>query len=218
MLVRRSLRISVLTLLAVALAAARSAGAQSSHLLHLVLAPEGNEARYRVREQLATLDFPSDAVGKTTALKGQIVLGPDGKFTDSSKIVIDLSELATDSKTRDTYVRRHTLETETLPTMQFMPQSAIGLPAKLPVDGDLEFVLTGIMHLHGVTKPWTWQVKAHMLATGEITGTATTSFHFAEFNIAQPSVAHVLSVVDNITLEYDFHFVPAQANIAAEGK
>jgi len=31
------------------------------------LAPAGNEARYRVREQLAGVDLPNDAVGVTSA-------------------------------------------------------------------------------------------------------------------------------------------------------
>src|SRR5688572_12018089 len=49
----------------------------------LVLAATGNEARYRVREQLAGVDFPNDAVGVTSAITGEIVLDDAGKVIPS---------------------------------------------------------------------------------------------------------------------------------------
>jgi hypothetical protein len=42
--------------------------AEKSHAgshVHYVVAPQGNEARYRVREQLVGLDLPNDAIGFT---------------------------------------------------------------------------------------------------------------------------------------------------------
>jgi len=57
--------------------------------IRLKLAPEGNEARYLVNEQLARLTLPTDAVGATAAIQGGIVLEKDGKVvTDSSRITI----------------------------------------------------------------------------------------------------------------------------------
>ena len=38
--------------------------------LELVVAPDGNEVRYRVREQLVGLDLPNDAVGATSDVTG----------------------------------------------------------------------------------------------------------------------------------------------------
>jgi polyisoprenoid-binding protein YceI len=200
-----------LTLLA-ALDIPVAVGAQASaHAIRFVLAPDGNEARYRVREQLATLSFPSDAVGKTTSVHGAIVIEPDGRIDDGSRILVDLTSIASDSKTRDTYVRRHIFVTDSFPTIQFVPTAATGLPARIPAATDLTFALIGTQTVHGVTKPCTWQVKGKMLDSGEFSGTATTTFRFAEYDLAQPSVAHVLSVVDSITLEFDFHLVPQAA-------
>ena len=180
--------------------------AQQPPALHLVLAATGNEARFRVREQLATLSFPSDAVGKTTKITGEIVVEPSGKVVDSSQITVDLPSIVTDNKTRDTYIRRNILQTATYTTIVFTPSIATGLPPKFPVDGDVTFTLHGSLALHGVTKPCAWQVKGKMAADGEISGTATTTFTFEDYNLAQPKVAHVLSVVDSITLEYDLPF------------
>jgi polyisoprenoid-binding protein YceI len=176
--------------------------------LHLVLAAAGNEASYRVREQLATLSFPSDAVGKTTKIMGDIVVESSGKVDSGSKVVVDLVSLATDNKTRDTYVRRNILETATYTTITFTPSVATGLPASVPAEGDLAFILHGTLALHGVNKPCAWQVKGKMNADGEFAGTATTTFMFEDYNLAKPKVARVLSVIDSITLEFVFHFVP----------
>lgn len=203
----------------VALASAPSQGAgtawsptvglsQPPRQLRFVLAATGNEARYRVHEQLLTLTMPSEAVGKTTKLEGSLVIGTDGKIGTGSKFVVDLASIASDRPNRDNYVRENTLETAKHPSAEFVPVSATGLPARLPAAGDLTFDLIGNLTLHGVTKPCTWKVKAKMSATGESSGTATTFFKFADFSMAQPRVVLVLSVADSITLEYDFHLIP----------
>ena len=67
--------------------------------------------------------------------------------------------------------------------------------------------LSGNLTAHGTTKPATWDVNAQILSSTDMTGTATTSFTFEDYNIQQPRVSVVLSVVDKITLELDFHFV-----------
>ena len=40
--------------------------------LQLVVGPDGNEVRYRIREQLVGLDLPNDAVGATKEISGGI--------------------------------------------------------------------------------------------------------------------------------------------------
>ena len=53
-------------LLAIIAAVAANAPAR----VRYTVATDGNEARYRVREQLLHHDMPNDAVGKTTAISG----------------------------------------------------------------------------------------------------------------------------------------------------
>src|SRR5580693_8803836 len=45
---------------------------------------DGSTASYRVREQLAGIAFPSDAVGTSNALSGQIVFNKDGSLDSSA--------------------------------------------------------------------------------------------------------------------------------------
>lgn len=191
------------------LAPGTDAAAQDDGRIRFVLAPDGNEARYRVREQLAGFDFPNDAVGTTSNVQGSLLLEADGRVVrDSSRFVIDLASLATDSDRRDNYVRRNTLETETHPTAVFVPAELRGLTFPLPSMGDVTFTMVGDLTIKGVTKPTTWEVTGHVM-NGGVMGEAKTSFTFADFELEKPSVRRVLSVNDDIQLEYTFHLVPA---------
>jgi polyisoprenoid-binding protein YceI len=173
----------------------------------LVLAATGNEARYRVREQLAGVDFPNDAVGVTSAITGEIVLDDAGKVIPSrSRITVDLRTLKSDRERRDGYIQRRTLETETHPNAVLEVTSISGLAHPLPSSGALAFTLTGNLTVHGTTKPTTWQVTA-TAGGNAYRGSAKTSFTFEEFGLTKPRVAMVLSVEDTIGLELDFHFL-----------
>lgn len=196
---------------AVAIAPSPSAPAavQPRAPMRFVLAIDGNEARYRVREQLVGFDLPNDAIGKTSQVQGSILIGADGRLVrDSSSFTVDLKTLESDQTRRDGFIKRNTIQTDSFPNAVFIPASAQGLPAVLPATGDLTFTLTGDMTIHGITRPTTWQVKAKRVASGAVTGTATTEFKFGDFGMTIPKVGRVVSVDDKIILEYDFHLVP----------
>lgn len=184
-----------------------SATAVAAQQVEYRVAAEGNEARYRVREQLANIDFPSDAVGTTSAVTGAIVIGADGRIVkESSKFTIDLTTLATDSDMRDNFVRRNTLQTETHGSAVFVPTEFRGVTLPLPASGEMTFQMVGELTLREVTRPVTWEVTAKVEGT-TISGQAKTQFTFADFEMTKPSVRRVLSVNDEIRLEYDFRLV-----------
>jgi polyisoprenoid-binding protein YceI len=192
-----------------AVAGPAGAGAQQARRLRLSLAPTGNEARYKVREQLFGFDFPNDAIGKTDKISGSLVLESNGRIVrEESKFTVALATIASDRAMRDNYVRNNTLQVAQYPNAEFIPDTATGLPAALPAAADLAFKLTGDFTVHGVTRPTTWDVKGRMAASGEFTGTATTWFRFGDFNMTVPRVRLVLSVADSITLEMDVKLVP----------
>jgi polyisoprenoid-binding protein YceI len=165
-----------------------------------VLVATGNEVSYAVREQLARLNFPSDAVGKTSNITGSIVINPDGTLdANNSKFTVDVSSLQTDEAMRDNYVRRNILQTDQFPNAVFVPTQVSGLPAAIPQSGDVNFKVTGNLTIRDVTKPVTWDVTGS-IANGQAVGTATTNFTFEDFNLPLPHVSIVLSVVDKITL------------------
>ena len=189
-------------------AQAKSASTASSSGQTFIVAPDGNEARYRVREQLAGFDLPKDAIGATKDVKGRIVIGPDGKVAkDGSKITIDLASLKSDQARRDNYLRRATLETSKYPQAELVPVALEGLLLPISPGSSQTFSVRGDLTVHGATHSTIWQVTARGEGNG-IVGSATTAFTFKDFGLEQPKVPVVLSVADTIRLEYDFKFVP----------
>jgi polyisoprenoid-binding protein YceI len=174
----------------------------------LVTAPEGNSARYRVREQLVGFDLPNDAVGATNAVTGTLVLLSDGTVSPASKFVVDVRPLKSDKDRRDGFVQSRLLETRKYPTVD-LAVTAVGIEKyPLPSSGALNFLMHGNLTVRGVTKPTLWRVNAQIAdGGGTVTGTASTAFTFEDFQITRPRVPIVLSVADTIRLEYDFKLV-----------
>jgi polyisoprenoid-binding protein YceI len=160
----------------------------------------GSKAEYRVREQLARLNFPNDAVGATESIAGALVMRPDGTFTGDSKLTVDLRTLRTDEPKRDAFIRENTLETNRYPLAEFAPRRYTGLPTPLPTSGGATFKLIGDLTLHGVTAEQAWDAAA-TFAGDAINAKATTQFNFAKYKITIPRVFGLLSVEDDIRLE-----------------
>jgi polyisoprenoid-binding protein YceI len=175
--------------------------------IRFVIGPAGNEARYRVREQLMGANLPNDAIGATRTITGTIVAYPDGRIVkDSSKIIIHLDSLKSDKDRRDGFHRRRTLETEKYPTVELIPTEIRGFNGKLPASGTATFQLLGDLVLKGVPHPTVWNVTARAEGN-DVAGSASTAFTFKDMGLDQPKVPVVLSVADTIKLEYDFRLV-----------
>lgn len=164
---------------------------------------ERSEARYRVREQLAGLSFPNDAVGTTSAIEGSLVIDARGRVLPrDSRFTVDLRTLRSDEARRDNYLRRNTLETDRYPHAVFVPTEVRGLPVPLPQTGPVSFELVGDLTIRDATRPITWEATATVNGQ-EVSIRARTAFRFAEFGLPIPRVARVLSVEDLIRLEID---------------
>ncbi len=181
-----------------------TSGGANATTVTLIAVPGKSQANYRVREQLANVSLPGDAVGVTDQLSGQIVGKTDGTIVSAdSKFVVDLTKLKSDQSMRDGFIQRETLRTSQYPNATFVPTSVSGLPATLPPTAPVSFQLTGDLTIRDVTKSVTWDVKCTPTNATEGACHATTTFTFEDFKIPQPRVPRVLSIQDNITLEVD---------------
>jgi polyisoprenoid-binding protein YceI len=177
--------------------------------LRYEIVAELSEARYRVREQLASLSFPNDAVGVTKQISGSVTLLPDGTIDSAvSEFVVNLASLQTDSDRRDNFVRRNLLQTDRYPTAVFVPNRVSGLSYPLPDSGEVSFDLIGDMTIRDVTREVTWTVSG-TIQDGQAVGQAVIRLTFEDFNLTKPSVASVLSIEDHIDLEVDAVIRPA---------
>ena len=185
-------------------AATAAPGGSSGDTVRLVVVPSKSKANYRVREQLANVSAPSDAVGVTSAISGTLVGKIDGTLVPGeSKFVVDVSTLKSDASQRDNFLRQSVLQTSRYPNVTFVPTSAAGLPTAVPSSGQAAFKLTGDLTVKDVTKPITWDVTCATASSTEGSCHATTSFAFADVGLTIPRVFTVLSIVDKITLELD---------------
>ena len=161
-------------------------------------------ARYLVREQLARLDFPNDAVGETSDVVGLIIFNPDGEIdSDASKITVNLRTLRSDKNRRDRFLRTRSLESDAFPTAEFVVKELPGLEWPLPKEGKASFQIIGDMTVHGFTRPITWEATAQF-SEDSFSGVAKTSFTFDDFDIDVPKVRIVLSVEETMRFELDF--------------
>lgn len=183
------------------------AGSLPAGAMRYVVAPAGNEVRYRVREQLVGFDLPNDAVGKSSAIEGAIAFDGDGRVLPShSRFTVNASTFVSDRDRRDNYVGSRLLNAQQFPEIVLVPTEIRGLKLPLASTGSNSFELVGTLTVRGVSRPTTWRVSAQ-LNEERVSGTASTRFVFDDFQMEKPRVRSVLSVADTIALEYDFNLV-----------
>jgi polyisoprenoid-binding protein YceI len=161
-----------------------------------------SRATIRVREQIAGVAAPSDAILTTEAFSGELVLLPDGTFAGGSIIAAELDALTSDSDLRDEWIKINTLQTRRYPRAEFVPARVLDVPLPLPSSGEWMARLEGTMKIHGVERGVTWVVRITRSA-GETRVRGSTSFRFADYGMAVPANRLILSVVDDVRLEID---------------
>ena len=184
--------------------AASTATGPSSALTWTVT--DTSKVTVRVREQLASLNFPSDAVLVATGAKGAFTVNDDGTFAPGSQISFDVSSLTSDQSQRDSFVKQSVLNTRQFPTATFVPTKATGgLTLPLAATAHTTFTLAGKLTIHGTTKDVTFTVDCTRNG-GDLTATATLAptVKFGDFGMQQPAApGRVLSVVDEIKMTVD---------------
>jgi polyisoprenoid-binding protein YceI len=184
-----------------------STGLVKGEALRLVLAPAGNAARYRVREQLVGHDLQNDAVGETKNLTGALSIDSNGKVIPAtSKFTVDAATFVSDRDRRDGFVRGRLLEADSYPTITLVPKQITGVGLPLPKSGSVPIEMVADLTVRGVTRPTTWKGTAQFGADA-VSGSAATAFTFDYMQLEQPRVPVLLSVADTIKLEIDFKLV-----------
>jgi polyisoprenoid-binding protein YceI len=162
---------------------------------------ENSEARYVAEEELANKGA-NTAIGKTNAFIGNIYFDDQEMPLACSRFDVDLRTLVSDESRRDNFLYSNTLETQTYPLATFILTNVEGLDKPLADGEETTVQLVGNLTVHGQTKLVVWDAKVKM--NGDtLTGSASTSFNMADFNITPPKVGPVMSIDENIKLEVD---------------
>lgn len=165
---------------------------------------EGTLARYLIREELAGVELPFDAIGETSDVSGGFTFTGDGEIVpESSRIVLNAASLRSDEENRDRYLRRNGIQTATYPEIVFVATGIDGLAWPLQASGEASFTILGDLTVREVARPVEWQTTA-TFDGNSVTGIARTNFTFGEFEMEVPDLFFIVSLEDNIRLELDF--------------
>ena len=163
----------------------------------------GSVAGYRVREQLASLAAPSDAVGRTSSITGALTLTQpaSGYTVTAASFAVDVSTLTSDRAMRDQRIHSQGLESDRYPTATFQLSNPIALPTEAASGQTIHVSAIGALAIHGVTRTVTIPIDARLTGSKiELVGSIT--FPFSEFGMTPPSIGGFVSVQDNATMEF----------------
>lgn len=177
-------------------------GTGAAELLTFRIIPDLSEAAYFVDEELASLPLPSTAKGVTSEIEGEFHLTGDGTTLapgTASQFTVDLRNLKSDESRRDSRVQ-DALATDMFPDATFTVSDATGYDPTIPEGDEQTLLLAGTLDLHGAQREVTWDVKARR-ESNVVTGLATITFPFADFDITPPTFAGLVSISDEVTLQ-----------------
>lgn len=170
----------------------------------------GSQAGYRVREQLAFLAAPSDAVGRTSSVHGTVTITGSGSNLSVSavSITVDVNTLTSDQSMRDRRIHSMGLQSDQYPTATFLLSSPVALPADAANGQAFTVSATGQLTIHGVTKTVTIPIQAR-LSGSQVQLAGSITFPFSEFGMTPPSIGGFVSVQDNATMEFAINLTQA---------
>jgi polyisoprenoid-binding protein YceI len=161
-------------------------------------------AGYRVREQLAFLQAPSDAVGRTSEITGTATITGSGSAltVGAASFTVNVQSLTSDQQMRDEHIQTLGIDSADFPKATFVLSSPVTLPANAGSGAEIHISLTGALTIHGTTKTETIPVTAR-LSGAEIEIVGSISFPWGDFNMQAPNVAGFVTVDGTATMEFD---------------
>jgi polyisoprenoid-binding protein YceI len=163
-------------------------------------------AGYRVREKLAQLPAPSDAVGRTGAVTGQVTIEDRGGAyrADHATFTVDVSQLKSDRNQRDSKIRSIGLETEKYPQATFAVAGPISIPGDAVNGKAVTVQADGDLMLHGVTQKVSIPLQVQRDGP-QIKIVGSYRFGWSDFKMSAPSVAPFVSVTGDPLLEFELY-------------
>jgi polyisoprenoid-binding protein YceI len=183
-----------------------STGSSGSVVGEWTLASGGSSfVGYRVQEQLARIGA-NTAVGRTSTITASMTF--DGTSITKLQVTADLTKLRSDESLRDGQLQNQAIETRRFPNATFVLTSPISI-GSVPADGQtITKTVEGDLTLHGVTKRIRMDVQGQF-KNGQVVVIGSTTIVFADYNVAQPRAATVLSIEDHGIMELQLIFQKA---------
>jgi hypothetical protein len=152
-----------------------------------------------VREKLGFLPFPSDAVGRTSAILGSARI--ELATIVSTRVSADARTLKSDRKRRDGAVRGLLVRK---PVVIFTLTAPLPLPTTA-TGGTFALRAAGTLRLHGVTRAVVFPLRARWTA-GSLEVIGSLRVAFADYRIKSPKFGPVVSVSKHAKIEVHLTF------------
>jgi polyisoprenoid-binding protein YceI len=158
---------------------------------------------YRVREQLAFLDSPNEAVGRSTAVTGTMEVA--GDTVEAVRIEADLTQLTSDEDRRDNAIRQRGLESQRYPTATLELVEPIRLGSPPVQDEEVRGQGRGRLTVHGVTR------EVDLDLTGRWSGSTIQvvgqfPVKMSDYQIEPPRFGPVVSIEDSLAVDFKLVF------------
>src|SRR5829696_2352836 len=158
---------------------------------------------YRVKEQLAFLNSPNEAVGRTKAVTGTMEVA--GDTVEQVRIEANLTQLTSDESRRDNAIRQRGLESEQFPTATLELAEPIKLDGTPSEGENVRGQGTGRLTVHGVTREVDLDLRGRW--TGETIQVAgQLPVKMSDFQIEPPRFGPVVSIEDSLTVDFNLVF------------
>jgi polyisoprenoid-binding protein YceI len=158
---------------------------------------------YRITEQLAFLNSPNEAVGRSSAVTGTMEVA--GDTVEEVRIEADLTRLTSDESRRDNAIRERGLESARFPTATLELVEPIRL-ASTPVKGqEVRGQGKGRLTVHGVTR------EVDLDLTGRWSGSTIQvvgqlPVKMTDYQIEPPRFGPVVSIEDRLAVDFNLVF------------
>jgi polyisoprenoid-binding protein YceI len=158
---------------------------------------------YRVKEQLAFLDSPNEAVGRSTAVTGTMRVA--GDTVEAVRIEADLTRLTSDETRRDNAIRSRGLESERYPTATLELAEPLRLDAT-PVEGqEVRGQGKGRLTVHGVTRDVDLDLQG-VWSGSTIQVAGQLPVRMSDYRIEPPRFGPVVSIEDSLNVDFKLVF------------
>lgn len=177
-----------------------------------VIVPEESKASYLVDEEffedaLSKLGISAgkkDVIGSTQVIEGQLQINPNdmGQLLGENRFKVDMRTLRTDQERRDNYILDDGPAFNRFPEATFEATEVSGLPTSYSDGEEIQFQMKGILTVHEVPVPITFDVTA-ILDGDTLTGIAETRALMTDFGIEPPNFARTLAVADEFGIRVE---------------
>jgi polyisoprenoid-binding protein YceI len=158
---------------------------------------------YRVKEQLAFLSSPNEAVGRSHAVTGTMQVA--GDTVEKVRVEADLTRLTSDESRRDNAIRQRGLESERYPTATLELAEPITLSAA-PVEGqEVRGQGRGKLTVHGVTREVGLDLQG-IWSGSSIQVAGQLPVKMSDFQIEPPRFGPVVSIEDSLSIDFKLVF------------